>query len=83
MREVQNRVERQSIVVVQNTTICNYGQARYQLTNALSGVDGFILTEEFKNAVRLLPSSYSAPEYTEFLDDWGTVSLTLLLHVCA
>ena len=41
----------------------NYGQARYKLTNALSGASGYSLTENFKNAVRLLPSTYSENKY--------------------
>ena len=74
MEQASETTEKKRSVVVQKTKICNYGQARYELANALSGVDGYDLTEDFKNAIRLLPSTYSASEYTQFLDDWGTVS---------
>ena len=74
MRQACETTENRRSVVVQKTRICNYGQARYKLASALSGASGYSLTEEFKHAVRLLPSNYSVQEYMEFLDDWGTVS---------
>ena len=77
MEQASETTEKKRSVVVQKTKICNYGQARYEMANALSGVDGYDLTEDFKNAIRLLPSTYSASEYTQFLDDWGTVSSDL------
>ncbi len=55
-------------VIVQTTQICNYAQTRYKLANALSGTQGYELETDFKNAVRLLPSTYSASKYTQFLD---------------
>ena len=78
MQQAQETTEMRSSVVVQKTEICNRGQARYELANALSGVSGYDLTDDFKNAIRLLPSTYSASEYTQFLDDWGTVSFNLM-----
>ena len=75
MRQAQEETENRRSVVVQKTRICNYGQAHYKLANALQGASGYSLTENFKNAVRLLPSNYSVQEYMGFLDDWGTVSL--------
>ena len=75
MQEAKEKTENSRKVVVQKTKICNYGQARYKLATALSGTPGYDLTEDFKHAVRLLPSQYSAREYTLFLDSWGTVSL--------
>ena len=69
MRQAREMTENRRSVVVQKTRICNYGQARYKLTNALSGASGYSLTENFKNAVRLLPSTYSANKYMGFLDD--------------
>ena len=77
MEQASETTEKKRSVVVQKTKICNYGQARYEIANALSGVNGYDLTEDFKNAIRLLPSTYSASEYTQFLDDWGTVSSNL------
>ena len=77
MEKASETTEKKRSVVVQKTKICNYGQARYELANALSNVNGYDLTEDFKNAIRLLPSTYSASEYTQFLDDWGTVSSNL------
>ena len=74
MRQAQEETENRRSVVVQKTRICNYGQARYKLANALQGASGYSLKENFKNAVRLLPSNYSVQEYMGFLDDWGTVS---------
>ena len=74
MEEARETTEEESSVVVQHTVICNYGNVRYKLATALNGVSGYDLTDDFKYAVKLLPSSYSAEEYTEFLDDWGTVS---------
>ena len=64
----------QQKVVVQTNTICNMGTIRYELANALLGKDRYTLSDEFKNAIRLLPPIYDAVKYTEFLDDWGTVS---------
>ena len=75
MQKVHETTVKQKSVVVQKTEICNYGEARYNLANAFNGVEGYTLTDDFKNAIRLLPSSYSVVEYTRFLDDWGTVSL--------
>ena len=74
MSTVETNIRNYNKVVVQATSICNYGQARYKLSNALSGVSGYNLTEDFMNAVRLLPSTYSSVAYTRFIDDWGTVS---------
>ena len=74
MRQACETTENRRSVVVQKTRICNYGQARYKLVNALSGASGYSLTDNFQHAVRLLPSNYSVQEYMEFLDDWGTVS---------
>ena len=71
MRET---TENRRSVVIQKTKICNYGQARYKIENALKNHDGYDLTTEFKSAVRLLPSNYSVIDYVRFLDDWGTVS---------
>lgn len=74
MQRARETTEQKKSVVVQKTKICNYGQVRYSLANARSGVPGYKLTDEFKNAIKLLPSTYSATKYTEFLDNWGTVS---------
>ena len=74
MKEAQESTEKKKKVVVQKTKICNHGQARYKLASALSGTAGYDLTDEFKSAIGLLPSQYSAREYTRFLDSWGTVS---------
>ena len=74
MIRMRESTEYQKSVVIQKTKICNYGEARYIIENALNNVSGYDLTEEFKNAVRLLPSNYSVNTYVRFLDDWGTVS---------
>ena len=74
MMGIRERTENKQSVVVQKTRICNYGQARYKLTNALQGDNGYALTREFKNAIRILPTTYSVNAYKDFLDDWGTVS---------
>lgn len=77
MEQATETTEKKRSVVVQKTKICNYGQARYELANALTGVAGYELTEDFKNAIRLLPSAYSVNQYTRFLDDWGTVGFSM------
>ena len=77
MEQARETTEKKRSVVVQKTKICNYGQARYELANALTGVAGYELTEDFKNAIRLLPSAYSVNQYTRFLDDWGTVGFSI------
>lgn len=82
MQQASETTEKRRSVVVQKTKICNYGQARYELANALSGVDGYDLTKDFKNTIRLLPSTYSADQYTRFLDDWGTVSIIAINLSC-
>lgn len=74
MQQASEETERKSSVIVQKTKICNYGEARYKLASALNGVNGYDLADDFKNAVRLLPLTYSMDDYIEFLDDWGTVS---------
>lgn len=74
MSQAHERTQNRQSIVVQTNKICNYGQARYHLASALSGASGYSLHEDFKHAVRLLPSTYSASEYMQFLDDWGTVS---------
>ena len=74
MIEMRENTENLESVVIENTRICNFGQARYKIENALNNVNGYDLTEEFKSAVRILPSSYSVNTYERFLDDWGTVS---------
>jgi len=82
MRQARETTQNQRSVVVQKTRICNYGQARYKLANALSGASGYSLTDDFKSAVRLLPSTYSVSKYMGFLDDWGTVSqLSVLIFL--
>ena len=74
MQDVKQATDVQEKVVVQTNTICNMGTVRYKLSNALIGQGGYTLTDEFKNAIRLLPSTYDEVKYTKFLDDWGTVS---------
>ena len=79
MQQASEETVKKSSVIVQKTRICTYGETRYKLASALSGANGFDLDNDFKNAVRLLPSTYSVNDYTEFLDDWGTVSVS---HIC-
>ena len=79
MKEVSEITEDTRSVIVQNTSICQLGVASYNLNSALYGANGYDLTDEFKYAIRLLPSTYSKEEYTRFLDNWGTVSLTKLV----
>ena len=74
MQRAQEVTQKKKSVVVQKTQICNYGQARYNLASALMGMDGYTLTDGFKSAIRLLPPTYSLEVYSQFLDDWGTVS---------
>ena len=74
MTSVQETTKNERRVTIQKSNICNYGRARYRLANAVQGESGYTLSENFKNAIRSLPSSYSATEYTQFIDDWGTVS---------
>ena len=84
MTRARETTENRRSVVVQKTRICNYGQARYKLASALSGASGYSLTDEFKHAVRLLPSTYTVRNYMGFLDDWGTVSqLSVLIFLVA
>ena len=75
MKKASENTENTRSVIVQNTEVCQLGEVSYNLASALIGADGYDLTDEFKNAIRLLPSQYSAAEYTRFLDNWGTVSL--------
>ena len=74
MDRMRETTENRRSVVIQKTRICNYGEARYKIENALNNHNGYDLTTEFKSAVRLLPSNYSVNDYVRFLDDWGTVS---------
>lgn len=64
----------QQKIVVQTNTVCNMGTVRYRVSNALVGENRYTLSDEFKNAIRLLPLTYDAVKYTQFLNDWGTVS---------
>ena len=71
MTQSRQATESRRSVVIQKNRICNLGQVRYQLANALGE---YALTHDFKNAIRQLPMNYSVSEYVQFLDDWGTVS---------
>ena len=77
MEQAKEVTEDSRKIVVQQTRICCYGEARYKLDNALTGQPGYSLTENFKNAVQRLPLQYNSEEeyarYTRFLDEWGTV----------
>lgn len=82
MDQARETTENRRSVVIQKTKICNYGQARYKIENALNNHSGYDLTAEFKSAVRLLPSTYSVNDYVRFLDDWGTVSqIKINIHI--
>ena len=76
MQHASEETVKKSSVIVQKTRICTYGETSYKLASALNGANGpgFDLGDDFKNAVRLLPLTYSVNDYTEFLDDWRTVS---------
>ena len=78
MSEIRDRTENRRSVIVQKTRTCSYGEVRYKLASALSGVATYGLTDDFKHAIRRLPAHYSVNEYTQFLDDWGTVSYTTM-----
>lgn len=82
MKNVRNATEQQHSCIVQKTRTCSYGEVRYKLASALIGANGYTLTEEFKNAVRLLPLNYSQEAYTQFIDDWGTVSHATAIIYC-
>ena len=71
---MRQETENRRSVVVQKMNICNYGEARYKLANALNNTPGYDLTTDFKSAVGQLPSTYSINHYAQFLNDWGTVS---------
>lgn len=55
--------------------MCNLGRVEY-LTDA-RGIHR--LSKAFYDRVQELPSSYSAPDYINFIRDWGTVSDTVFL----
>ena len=76
---MRQKTENERSVVIQDTTICNYGEVRYKTANALNNTPGYDLTSEFMNAVRPLPSAYSEAHYMQFLDDWGTVSKLIII----
>ena len=80
MSQAREKTENQQSVIVQKTRTCYYGQARYKLANARRGESGYSLTTDFKNAIRNLSSSYVAADYTQFLDNWGTVSRANIAH---
>lgn len=79
MTQARQTTESRRSVIVQKNRICNHGRVRYQLTNANGE---YALTHDFKNAIRQLPMSYSVSEYTQFLDDWGTVSDLIYMIAC-
>lgn len=74
MKQASDVTKKSHSVIVQVTKTCNFAQARYKLPSALSGRSGFKLTDDFKAAVNHLPTTYSARAYTQFLNNWGTVS---------
>ena len=78
MKQASETMEKRKSVIIQNTEISQLGEVSYNMASALIGAPGYDLTDEFKNAIRLLPSTYSAEKYTQFLDEWGTVSLAKL-----
>ena len=54
--------------------VCNKGRARYQLNSVR--VKKFPVSEDFGATICALPGSYNEKEYFDFLEDWGTVSLS-------
>lgn len=83
MKDVSTQTEERQTCIIQKTKTCSYGEVRYKLASALRhGAAGYALTEDFKNAVKLLPAAYSQEAYTRFIDDWGTVSLTTNSNNC-
>lgn len=56
-------------------SICDNGAARYKLS--LSQGSHYTLTDEFAGAVCSLPLAYDQAKYQQFLDTWGTVSVTI------
>ncbi len=78
MKKAETTTKNTRSVIVQSTKNCNYAQARYKLANALVGATGYGLTKNFENEISLLPVTYSASKYTQFLDNWGTVSLIII-----
>ena len=61
-------------VFYEEKRVCNKGRARYQLNSVR--VKKFPVSEDFAATICALPGSYNEKEYFDFLEDWGTVSLS-------
>ena len=74
MTRVHEEIENQEKVLMQKSSICNYGTVRYKIDDALLGDPGYTLTTNFKNKIRSLPTTYSEDDYMDVFEAWGTVS---------
>ena len=83
MAKAEENTQKQKRVIIQKSQICNYGRARYLFENAVAGVEGYKLSESFKSAIMNLPDNYDQQSYTQFIENWGTVSASIyiLTHV--
>lgn len=73
MEKAETMTKDKREVIIQKTEICNLGRARYKEELIVDGLNPYILSEGFKNAVKALPDSYDEREYLQFIERWGTV----------
>ena len=71
VREARNKTEKHKQIYIDKKRVCSYGEVRYVDT---IGNQFFPLTDEFYQAVKKLPTTYSLDVYLAFIENWGTVS---------
>ena len=74
MTKVEETTKNRQQVIIQTTKICNLGSVRYKDELITDAIDPHLLSQGFKNAVRMLPQHFELLSYMDFIENWGTVS---------
>ena len=81
MAQAERKTQKSKKVMIQKNKICNYGRARYLYENAIAREPRYTLTRSFKNSVKYqLPTGYNTRAYMNFIEQWGTVSLSVSIN---
>ena len=78
MAQAEKMTQKKRKIMIQKNKICNYGRARYLYENAVARERRYTLTRSFMNSVKhQLPTRYNTRAYMNFIEQWGTVILSL------